>query len=77
MNFSDPGSTDDTRRKRIEELLYIIGGCEVVMKNNRPGKFGAYPPLATVVNKIQQNYLKRFERFVNGLPEEDNSRQLD
>jgi hypothetical protein len=77
MNSLAPDSTDEPRRKRIEALLYIIGGCEVVIKHNRPGEFGSYPPLAKEVSKIQQRYIKRFERFVNGLPEEDDRSQLD
>jgi hypothetical protein len=73
MNSSDPDSIDEPRKKRIEELLYTIGGCEVVIRHNKPGVYGAYPPLATQVEKIKQNYLKKLERLMNGLPEQDES----
>jgi len=69
MNSTDPDLTEDSRAKRIEELLYIIGGCEVVVRHNKPGKFGAYPPLANIVEKYKQDYLKKLERLMNGLPE--------
>ena len=61
------------RKERLEDLLWIIGGCEAIIKNNQAGKFGAYPPLASTARKIQQQYIKKFERLIHGLTEEDES----
>lgn len=71
MSYMDPDQDDDPRKKRLEELLYIIGGCEVAIRNNQSGKYGAYPPLVAGLKKIQQTYLAILERVMNGLPENE------
>lgn len=65
--------TGDSRKKRIEELLYIIGGCEVAIRNNnKPEYRGAYvAAYGTQFEKIKQQYLKKLERLMHGLPEDE------
>jgi hypothetical protein len=58
-------------KERIEQILWVLGGCEVIMRSNASGKFGAYPPLARQVQKIQQDYTERLTRLAHGLPEKD------
>lgn len=70
MSSTDPDLTEDERAKRIEELLYIIGGAEVVIRSNQAGKFGGVPNLARAAKEYQQKNLKKLERVMNGLPED-------
>lgn len=71
---TDGLSPDDERKKRIEDLLLIIGGTEVMIRNNTAGKFGGYPPLARQAEKLQQQYLEKLRRVLNGLPETQEDR---
>jgi hypothetical protein len=64
---------DSEPKQQIEDLLLLIGGCEVAIRNNAFGKFGASPVFQSAVKKKQQEYLKKLERVVNGLPEENPS----
>lgn len=64
---------DDLRQRRIEEILYIIGGCEVAIRNNNKPEFrGAYvAEYGRQFGKMQKTYLKKLERLMNGLSEDE------
>jgi len=64
---------EDPRKKRLEEILYIIGGCEVAIRNNNKPEFrGAYvAEYGRQLAKMQKTYLKKLERLMNGLPEDE------
>jgi len=59
------------RKSRLEELLWIIGGCEVAIRNNDRSKETYVRDFSTEFRKLQQKYLKKLERVMNGLPEDE------
>lgn len=63
----------EPRRKRLEELLLIIGGCEAAIRNNKKYKEAYVHSYGKAFEKMQQQYLKKLERVMNGLPEDESN----
>lgn len=70
-SFTDPTQGEDARKQRMEELLWIIGGCEVAIINNDRSGDAYVKSYSDMFRKMQKQYLKKLERVANGLPEED------
>lgn len=70
MSSMDPQPTDD-RKSRMEYLLWVIGGCEVAIRNNDKSGGAFVSGYSKEFRKMQQKYLKKLERLMNGLPEDE------
>ena len=70
MNSTDPTPEEEkpqSRKERIDHLLYMVGGLEECIRNAMEQKDWDF---LKVLKPLKQDYYERLKRVAYGLPEE-------